>query len=89
MHWHWYFCLKDKQGCLAEIERKNMSLTPVAMCNLLMQSISPMMEDEYNCMTDSLPTNPKKLVELLSKIETKLKNVQAENKPEDHLLGKG
>ena len=40
-------------------------------------------------MTESLSTNPQKLVELLSKIEAKVKDVQMEKKPEDHLLGKG
>ena len=53
-----------------------------------MRSISAAMEDGYNCMTDLMPTDPKKLVKLLSKIETELKEVKSEN-PEDLQKGKG
>ena len=82
-------CLKDQPDCPTEIERANVSLTPVAMCNLIMRSISPAMEDEYICMTELMPTNPKKFVELLTKIERKLKDVQPKKKTEDRLTGKG
>ena len=82
-------CLKDQPDCPAEIERANVSLTPVQMCNFLMRCISDAMEDEYNCMTDVMPTDPKKLVELLTKIETKLKEVKKETKPEDRSKSKG
>ena len=47
------------------------------------------MEDEYNCMTDLMPTDPKKLVEQLTKIETKLKEVTSEISKEDRQSGKG
>ena len=82
-------CMKDQPGCPAEIERANVSLTPVQMCKLLMRCISDAMEDEYNCMTDVMPTDPKKLVELLTRIETKLKEVKSETKPEDRSKSKG
>ena len=59
---------------------------PVNMCNLLVRSISRTMEDEYNCMTDLMPTDHKKLVEQLTKeIEAKLKEVMSEMKSEDWL----
>ena len=82
--------MKDQPNCLAEIECAKISLTPVQMCKLLMRCFSDAMEDEYNCMPNNLmPTNPQKLVELLTKIEAKLKEVKNETKPEDRLKGKG
>ena len=66
------------------------SLTPhVAMSKLLMWSISPAIEDEYNCVTDVMPNNPKKLVELLSKIEKLKEEVKSEVSSEDHQKSKG
>ena len=66
------------------------SLTPpVAMSKLLMWSISPAIEDEYNCVTDVMPNDPKKLVELLSKIEKLKEEVKSEVSSEDRKKGKG
>ena len=76
-------CLKDDHGCPLEIEQMNVALMPVMMCNLLMYSISPTMEDEYNCRTGLMPTDPKKLVKQLTDIETKTQGIMSEMKPED------
>eukprot|EP00957_Ditylum_brightwellii_P012099 914138-Ditylum_brightwellii.AAC.1 len=54
-------CLKDQPDCPAEIEQANVPLSNVALCNLIMRSISTAMEDEYNCISDLIPTNPDKL----------------------------
>eukprot|EP00957_Ditylum_brightwellii_P112085 8546565-Ditylum_brightwellii.AAC.1 len=54
-----------------------------------MRSISTAMEDDYNCISDMIPTNPDKLVEILSKIKKKIKDVQKDDKKEDHLKGNG
>ena len=54
-----------------------------------MRCIPNAIEDEYNCMTDVMPTDPEKLVELLTKIEPKLRVVESVTKPEDHPKGKG
>ena len=82
-------CLKDQPGCPPEIECANVSLTPVKMCKLIMRCISTVMQDEYNCMADMMPTDPRKLVEFLTKIETKLKEVKSETNSEDRQKGKG
>ena len=82
-------CLKDDSHCPSDIERMNVSLMPVMMCNLLMRCISPTMEDGYNCMNELLPTDPKKLDDQLTKKETKLKEVMSEMSPEDRRNGKG
>lgn len=63
-------CLKDQPDCPPEVVRRNVSMTPFAMCSLLMRNVSVQVEDENNCMYDIAPTNPKKLVEQLTKIET-------------------
>ena len=68
-------CLKDQDDCPPEVERRNISMTPFAMCGLLMRNVSVQIEDEYNCLHPMVPTNPKKLVEQLTKIETKLGSV--------------
>jgi len=68
-------CLKDQEDCPPEVERRNISMTPFAMCGLLMRNVSVQIEDEYNCLHPTVPTNPKKLVEQLTKIETKLGSV--------------
>ena len=68
-------CLKDQLDCPAEVERRNVSMSPFAMCGLLMRNVSVQIEDEYNCLHSVVPTNPKKLVEQLTKIETKLGGV--------------
>ena len=81
--------LKDQPNCPAEIEHTNVSLTPVVIYKLLMRCISTAIEDEYNCMTDVIPTDLEKLVELLTKIDTKLKEVKSEINSEDHHKGKG
>jgi len=65
-------CLKDQPDCPPEVERANVQLSPFAMCSLIMRNVSVQMEDEYNCIHNTVPTNPKKLVEQLTKIETKL-----------------
>ena len=67
----------------------NVSLTPVNMCNLLMCGMLPTMEDNYNCTTDLMPIDPKKLVEQLTKIGTKPKEVTSEMLSEDRQNGKG
>ena len=82
-------CLKDQSDCPSDTECINVSLITVMMCNLLMWIISPTMKDEYNGMTDVMPADPKKLIELLSKIETKLKEVKSEINPEDRQKVKG
>eukprot|EP00957_Ditylum_brightwellii_P032681 2477483-Ditylum_brightwellii.AAC.1 len=82
-------CLRDQPDCPAEIEQANVPLNNMALCNLIMRSISSVMEDEYNCISDLIPTNPDKLVEILSKIEKKIKDVQNDEKKEDHLKGNG
>ena len=68
-------CLKDQLDCPAEVERRNVSMSLFAMCVLLMRNVSVQIEDEYNCLHSVVPTNPKKLVEQLTKIETKLGGV--------------
>ena len=85
---HMLPCLKDDPDCPLEIVRMNVPLTPVMMCCLLMRVITPAMENEYDCLTDLLPTDPKKLVEQLTKIETKLNEVNKSN-PEDRQKEKG
>eukprot|EP00957_Ditylum_brightwellii_P132510 10105217-Ditylum_brightwellii.AAC.1 len=54
-------CLKDQPDYPAEIEQANVPLSNVALCNLIMRSISTTIEDEYNCISDLIPTNPDKL----------------------------
>eukprot|EP00957_Ditylum_brightwellii_P056137 4256229-Ditylum_brightwellii.AAC.1 len=54
-----------------------------------MRSISTAMKDEYNCISDLIPTDPDKLVEILSKIKKKIKDVQKDEKKEDRLKGNG
>ena len=80
-------CLKDQLDCPAAVERSNVSMTPFAMCNLLMRNVHPKMEDEYNCLHDTVPTDPKKLVEQLTRIETKLRTISNEHKSNDHRKG--
>ena len=82
-------CMKDQHGSPHKIERANVSPTHVAVCKLLMWCNPTAMEDEYNCMTDVMPTDPKKLVELLTKIETRPKEARKETKPEDRSKSKG
>ena len=81
---HMLPCLKDDPNCPPEIEHMKIPLTPVMMCCLIMRAISPSMENEYNCMTDLLPTDPKRVVEQHTKIETKLKGVTSKMNSEDH-----
>ena len=47
-------------------------MSPFTMYGLLMRNVSVQIEDKYNCLHNIVPTNPKKLVEQLTKIETKL-----------------
>jgi hypothetical protein len=84
-------CLKDQPDCPAEVERRNVSMTPFAVCGLLMRNVSVQIEDEYNCLHNVVPTNPKKLVEQLTKIEMKLGSVVAPTVPKnvDRCKGKG
>ena len=79
-------CLKDQPDCPPGVERNNVSMTPFAMCNLLMRNVSPKMEDEYNCLHDTVPTDPKKLVEQLTKIETKLRTISNETRSQQRQL---
>jgi hypothetical protein len=80
-------CLKDQPDCPAGVERSNVSMTPFAMCNLLMRNVTPKMEDEYNCLHDTVPTDPKKLVDQLTRIETKLRTISNEHKSDDRRKG--
>ena len=50
-------------------------MTPFAMCGLLMRNVSVQIDDKYNYLHPMVPTNPKKLVKQLTKIETKLGSV--------------
>eukprot|EP00957_Ditylum_brightwellii_P124215 9468400-Ditylum_brightwellii.AAC.1 len=61
----------------------------MALCNLIMRSISSTMKDEYNCISGLILTDPDKLVEILSKIKKKIKEVQKDEKKEDRLKGNG
>ena len=56
-------CLKDKVGCPAEVERANVCMTPFKMCRFLMRNVTVHMEDEYNCLHNNVPTDPKTLVD--------------------------
>jgi hypothetical protein len=67
-------CLKDTANCPMDVTRANVSMTGFEMCTLLMRVISHEIADEYDCLHDSVPTDPKKLVKELTKIETKLKS---------------
>mgnify|MGYP000875615735 FL=1 len=73
-------CLKDQPDCPKEVERRNLQMTPFAMCGLLMRNVSIQMEDEYNCLHENVPTDPKKLVDQLTRIETKVRSVAVEKK---------
>ena len=65
-------CLKDEPDCPAEIVANNIKMGNVQMCNLLMRCTSTAIEDEYYAITEGIPTDPKKLVEHLTRIETKV-----------------
>ena len=65
-------CLKDEVDCPPEVVRNNVKMGNVQMCNLLMRCASTAIEDEYYAITDGIPTDPKKLVEHLTRIETKV-----------------
>ena len=78
-----------ERPCPPEIECMNISLMSVIMCNMLMRNVLAAVEDEYNCMSDLMPTDPKKLVEQLLGNQIKLKLVTSEMKPEDRQIGKG
>ena len=54
-----------------------------------MRSVLTTMKDEYNCMTDLMPIDPKTLVEHLTKIEAELRLVTSRMKPEDRQNIKG
>ena len=43
-------------------------------CKYLMRVVSDNIVDEYDCLYDSVPTNPQKLIKELTKHETKLKS---------------
>ena len=47
-------------------------MTSFEMCRFLMRNVTVCMEDEYNCLHNNVPTDPKTLVDQLTKIETKL-----------------
>ena len=80
-------CLKDQPNCPAGVARANVSMTDFEMCNLLMRNVTAKMEDEYNCLHDTVPTDPKLLVEQLTKIERKLETISSENKSLDRRKG--
>ena len=65
--------MKDTEDCPKDVTRANMSMTELEMCTSLTRLISDRIADEYNCLHDSVPTNPKKLAKELSKIKNKLK----------------
>ena len=57
-----------------------MSMTPIEMCCLIMRNASVRMEDEYNCLHNDVPTDPKTLLDQLTKIETKINSVRGPDK---------
>ena len=66
-------CLADDPDCPAGIPRHNTSLTDFKTCCHLMRVMHPIAEAEYYCLHDKVPTDPKKLVAALVRIEKKLK----------------
>ena len=52
----------------------NVSMTGFEMCTLLMRMVSDKIADEYNFLQNSVPTDPKKLVKELTKIEDKIES---------------
>ena len=81
-------CLKDQLDCPLAVKHNNVLMTPFAICNLLIRNVTPKMEDEYNCLYDTVPTDPNRLVEKLTKIETKLQIISNEqHKSNDHHKG--
>jgi hypothetical protein len=62
-------CLKDIKNCPPNVTRANVSVTNFEMCTLLMRVVSDEIADEYDCLRESVPTDPKKLVKELTKIE--------------------
>ena len=58
-------CLKDQPYCPPAVQQMNVSMTPFIMYSLLMHSVSPHIEDKYNCLHANVPTDPKKLVDQL------------------------
>ena len=73
-------CLKDQPDCPSAVQRMNVCMTPFVMCGLLMRSVNPNIEDEYNCLHANVPTDPKKLVEQLTRIETKIVSADKDSK---------
>jgi hypothetical protein len=67
-------CLKDTEKCPDDVTRANVSMTNFGMCTLLMRVVSDEIADEYDFLHDSVPTDPKKLVKELTKIENKFKS---------------
>ena len=67
-------CLKDTENCPMDVTRANVSMTGFEMCTLLMRVVSHEIADEYECLHDVVPTNPKQLVKELTKIENKIKS---------------
>ena len=56
-----------------DVTRANVSMTGFEMCTLLMRVVSHEIAAEYDCLHDSMPTDPKKMVKELTKLETRLK----------------
>ena len=67
-------CLKDTENCPMDVPATNVSMTGFEMCTLLVLVVSDTIADEYTYLHYSVPTQPKKLVKELTKIENKLKN---------------
>ena len=52
--------LKATENCPVDVTRANGSMTGFEMCTLLMHVVSHEIADEYDCLHDSVPTDPKK-----------------------------
>ena len=66
--------LKDTKNCPMDVTRANMSMTGFEICMLQMCVVSEITTDEYRCLQDSVPIDPKKLINELTKIEQKIKS---------------
>ena len=62
-------------------------MTNFGMCNLLMRNVSENIKNSYHCLHDQVPTDPKKLVEQLSRIEKKLNTLSREARSDANRKG--
>ena len=80
-------CLKDQPDCPSEVVRRNVPMTNFGMCNLLMRNVSENIKNKYHCLHDQVPTDPKKLVEQLTRIEKKLNTLLRGARSDAHRKG--